>query len=203
MLITGFATGPGDVNCYLVAARPRAAAVVIDPGDEAAPTLEYYFDVNGFVPAAVLLTHGHATHAASTFELCAGWDIPAYIHPADRSLLAELADGEPEAVVEVHDGDEFTVADILVTVDHIPGHTAGSVVYRMVADTDEGPVTVAFTGDTLLDNGLGAGGDHQQQAQPVAGKLMVLDDDTVVLPGHGPSTSIGAARRSYPNLQES
>lgn len=184
MLITGFATGSGDVNCYLVAARPGGAAVVIDPGDEAVQTLEYYFDVNGFVPAAVLLTHGHVTHTASTFELCAGWDIPAYIHPADRDLLAGLGDGAPDVVVEVHHGDELAVADILVSVDHTPGHTAGSVVYRIVADTDEGPVTVAFTGDTPL------------------GKLMVLDDDTVVLPGHGPSTSIGAARRSNPNLQE-
>jgi hydroxyacylglutathione hydrolase len=184
VLISGFAIGSGDVNCYLVAARPGAAAVVIDPGDEAVPTLEYYFDVNGFVPAAVLLTHGHATHAASTFELCAGWDIPVYIHPADRPLLADLDHGEPDAVIELHGGDELSIADILVTVDHTPGHTAGSVVYRVIADTDEGPVTVAFTGDTRLEN------------------LMVLDDDTVVLPGHGPSTSIGAARRSNPNLQE-
>ncbi|CAN5706156.1 MBL fold metallo-hydrolase [soil metagenome] len=202
MLITGFPTGPGDVNCYLVAGGPGAPALVIDPGDEAVPTLEYYFDVNGFIPAAVLLTCGHAAHAASAFDLGAGWNIPTYVHPADRSLLAELGDQQPETVIEVHDGDALTVADILVAVDHTPGHTPGSVVYRVVADTDEGPVTATFTGDTLLDTGFGAGADHDQQVRSVIGKLMVLDNKTVVLPGHGPSTTIGECRRSNPKLQE-
>ncbi|CAN5201441.1 MBL fold metallo-hydrolase [soil metagenome] len=202
MLITGFPTGPGDVNCYLVAGGPRSAAIVIDPGDEAVATLEYYFDVNGFTPAAVLLTCGHAAHAASAFDLGAGWDIPTYLHPADRSLLAELGDAQPETVLEVHDGDQLEVADILVAVDHTPGHSPGSVVYRVVADTDEGPVMAAFTGDTLLDTGLGAGGDQQQQVRSVIDKLMVLENKTVVLPGHGPSTTIGSCRRSNQNLQE-
>ncbi|CAN5127603.1 MBL fold metallo-hydrolase [soil metagenome] len=202
MLITGFPTGPGDVNCYLVAGGPGAPAIVIDPGDEATPTLEYYFEVNGFVPAGVLLTCGHATHAASAFDLGVAWDIPTYLHPADRSLLAELGVEQPAAVLEIHDGDELAVADILVSVDHTPGHTPGSVVYRVIADTDEGPVAAAFTGDTLLDAGLGAGADHDQQLRSVITKLMVLDNKTVVLPGHGPSTTIGACRRSNPKLQE-
>jgi hydroxyacylglutathione hydrolase len=203
VLITGFPTGPGDVNCYLVANGSGAPAIVIDPGDEAVPTLEYYFDVNGFVPAAVLLTCGHPAHAASAFDLGVAWDVPTYVHPADRSLLAELGGEQPESVIEVHDGDELVVADILVVVDHTPGHTPGSVVYRVVADTDEGPVTATFTGDTLLDTGLGAGADHDQQVRSVIDKLMVLENKTVVLPGHGPSTTIGACRRSNPNLQES
>ena len=62
VLITGFAVGPTEANCYLVAPRAGAAAIVIDPGDEAVPTLEYYFAVNDLTPAAVLLTHGHPTH---------------------------------------------------------------------------------------------------------------------------------------------
>lgn len=189
------------MNCYLVAGAPRTAALVIDPGDEAVLTLEYYFEVNGFVPAAVLLTCGHAAHAASAFELGAGWDIPTYVHPADRSLLAELGDRQPENLIEVLGGDRLAVADILVAVDHTPGHTPGSVVYRVEADTDEGLVPVAFTGDTLLDPGLGARGD-QQQTRSVIEKLMVLDNKTVVLPGHGPSTTIGECRRSDPKLQE-
>ena len=190
------------MNCYLVAGGPRRPAIVIDPGDEAVLTLEYYFEVNGFVPAAVLLTCGHAAHAASAFELGAGWDIPTYVHPADRPLLAELGDRQPEDVIEVLGGDQLTVADILVAVDHTPGHTPGSVVYRVDADTEEGPVLVAFTGDTLLDTGLGAGGDQALQIRSVMEKLMVLENKTVVLPGHGPSTTIGACRRSNPKLQE-
>ncbi|WP_199253391.1 MBL fold metallo-hydrolase [Mycolicibacterium mengxianglii] len=208
MLITGFAAGPGDVNCYLVANGPGAAALVIDPGDEAVATLEYFFAANGLTPAAVLLTHGHASHAASAFDLGVAWDIPTYLHPADRCLLAELGAEQPEMVVDVHDGDDVSVADIVVAVDHTPGHTAGSVVFRLTADTDEGPVPVVFSGDTLLNTGLGVGDDcggdpeQQQQLRSVATKLMVLDDRTVVLPGHGPSTTIGACRRSNPKLQE-
>jgi glyoxylase-like metal-dependent hydrolase (beta-lactamase superfamily II) len=180
VLITGFATGPGDVNCYLVAAAPGAEAIVIDPGDEAVPTLEYYFAVNGFTPAAVLLTHGHATHAASAFDLSVGWGIPTYLHAADRSLLDEMGPEQPDTLIDVRDGDELEIADILVTVDHTPGHTAGSVVYRVTADADEGSVPVAFTGDS---------------APAALRKLMVLEDSAVVLPGHGSSTTVGAVRR--------
>jgi hydroxyacylglutathione hydrolase len=178
VLITGFATGPDSVNCYLVAAAPGAAALVIDPGDEAVPTLEYYFAVNGLTPAAVLLTHGHPGHAASAFDLSAGWSIPTYLHPGDRALLAELGAEAPEPLLEVHGGDELTVADILVGVEHTPGHTPGSVSYRVTADTDDGLVPVVFTGDAQI-----------------TGKLLALDDHAVVFPGHGSSTTIGAARR--------
>jgi glyoxylase-like metal-dependent hydrolase (beta-lactamase superfamily II) len=180
VLITGFATGPGGANCYLIAGAPGAAAVVIDPGHEATPTLEYYFTVNGFTPAAVLLTHGHAAHAASAFDLGVGWGIPTYLHPADRQVLAELGDEQPETLVDVDDGEELRIADILITVAHTPGHTLGSVVYRVDADSDEGDVPVVFTGDTV-------GG--------ATGKLLALEDRTVVLPGHGSSTTLGAFRR--------
>ncbi|MGB3486214.1 MAG: MBL fold metallo-hydrolase [Mycobacterium sp.] len=188
MLITGFATGPGGVNCYLVAQSQGGPAVVIDPADEAVPTLEYYFEVNGFTPAAVLLTHGHPTHAASAFDLSVGWGIPTYVHPADLALLAQLGDHQPPMVLEVHDGDELSIADILVTVDHTPGHTAGSVVYRVLADSDEGPVPVVFTGDAA--------------PAAVLEKLIAVDNTAVVLPGHGSSTTIGAYRRFNREPQE-
>ena len=99
VLITGFAVGPHQTNCYLVAARSGGPAVVIDPGDEAVPTLEYYFAVNDLAPAAVLLTHGHGGHTASVFDLCAGWQIPAYLHPADNHLLED----RPEELIAVAD----------------------------------------------------------------------------------------------------
>ena len=155
VLITGFAVGPTEANCYLVAPRAGAAAIVIDPGDEAVPTLEYYFAVNDLTPAAVLLTHGHPRHTASAFDVCAGWDVPAYLHPADRDLLED----PPDAVIDVTDGQRLEVADIVVTVDHTPGHTPGSVTYRVTADTDEGPAEVAFTGDTLGFRWIGRGDD--------------------------------------------
>ena len=205
VLITGFAVGPAETNCYLVAPRPGAAAVVVDPGEDAVPTLEYYFAANDLTLTAVLLTHGHSAHAASAYDLCEGWDVPVYLHPADRDLLAD----PPERVLEVHGGQPLDVAGIVVAVDHTPGHTSGSVVYRITADSDEGPAAVAFTGDPLGFRTLGhagCGGDHVedrgQLLASAAGKLLVLDDDTVVLPGHGTSTTIGDERRFNPLLKD-
>lgn len=204
MLITGFAAGIHNANCYLVAPRSGAQAIVIDPGEDVTQTLEYYFDVNALTPAAVLLTHGHPGHTASANELCDGWDIPVYIHAADRAMLSASDGGEPERLVEIADADQLRIADIVVTVDHTPGHTDGSVVFRVTADSDEGGVAVTFTGDTLLYRSIGRGDvfgeDCQQLLGSVGDKLMVLDDRTVVLPGHGISTSIGAERRFNPNL---
>ncbi|CAN5432032.1 MBL fold metallo-hydrolase [soil metagenome] len=204
VLITGFATGTYEANCYLVAPRSGAQAIVIDPGEDVVGTLDYYFDVNGLTPAAVLLTHGHPGHTASAAELCEQWDIPVYIHAADRPMLGASDSGEPERVLEFADGDQLQIADILVTVDHTPGHTDGSVVFRVTAESDEGDVPVAFTGDTLSFRSIGrsdvAGEDGHRLLGSVTDKLMVLDDKTVVLPGHGQSTSIGAERRFHPNL---
>ncbi len=201
-MITGFATGAAEVNCYLVAPRRRGRAIVIDPGDEAVPTLEYYFAANELTPAGVLLTHGHGGHTASAADLCAGWEIPAYIHSADRALLADTDYGGPDEVVELADGWCLDIAGIAVAVDHTPGHTDGSLVFRVMADTDEGPVGTVFTGDTLLRRSTGAAVDPARLLVSITEKLLVLDDETVVLPGHGSSTTIGAERRFNPVLKD-
>jgi hydroxyacylglutathione hydrolase len=201
VLITGFAVGRFDTNCYLIAARPGAGAVVIDPGEDAVATLEYYFAANDLSLAAVLLTHGHPGHTASAYDLCEGWDIPAYLHAGDLDLLAD----PPENIQEVEDGQRLEISDLVVTVDHTPGHSAGSVTYRLAADTDAGPADVAFTGDTLGFRSLGRGdcdADRQALKNSVATKLLVLGDATVVLPGHGTSTTIGGERRFNPDLKD-
>jgi hydroxyacylglutathione hydrolase len=201
VLITGFAVGKFDTNCYLVAAQPGAGAVVIDPGEDAIATLEYYFAANDLSPEAVLLTHGHPGHTASAYDLCEGWDIPAYLHPADFDLLVD----PPENVQKIQDGQRLEISKLVITVEHTPGHSAGSVAYRLAADTDEGPVDVAFTGDTLGFRSLGRGdcdADRTALLNSVAGKLMVLGDATVVLPGHGTSTTIGGERRFNPDLKD-
>ncbi|VEG48469.1 metallo-beta-lactamase superfamily protein [Mycolicibacterium chitae] len=198
VLITGFATGAAETNCYLVAPRAGGAALVIDPGEDAVPTLEYYFAVNELSPAAVLLTSGRREVTGSAFDLCAGWDIPVYLHPADRDLLTD----PPEILRDLTDG-EIRLAEIVVHVDHTPGHTAGSLVYRVLADTDEGPATVAFTGHTLgfrTVGGPGCDSDRRQLLRSIREKLLVLDDDTVVLPAHGTSTTIGDERRHNKHL---
>jgi hydroxyacylglutathione hydrolase len=107
-------------------------------------------------------------------------------------------------VVELdRDGDKIELGGITVTVDHTPGHTRGSVVFRV--DRSAGRDPMAFTGDTLFKQTVGrtdlAGGSGRDLLGSIVEKLLVLDDDTLVLPGHGESTTIGLERRTNPFLE--
>ena len=133
--------------------------------------------------------------------------------------LAQLAMStmfrEPRQVVELdRDGDKLELGGFTVTVDHTPGHTMGSVVFRVTTGGNEhgdsgflppGPAELAFTGDTLFKQSIGRtdllGGSGRDLLTSIVSKLLVLDDDTVVLPGHGPKSTIGAERRTNPFLE--
>jgi hydroxyacylglutathione hydrolase len=112
---------------------------------------------------------------------------------------------EPKQVVEIGDGDKLELADVTVTVDHTPGHTRGSVTFRITKEAEHGPVDMAFTGDTLFKDSVGRtdlpGGSGRDLLGSIVDKLLSLDDDTVVLPGHGEATTVGAERRNNPFLQ--
>jgi hydroxyacylglutathione hydrolase len=107
---------------------------------------------------------------------------------------------EPKKVVDIRDGDKLELAGTTVIVDHTPGHTPGSVVFRVTAEVD-----TAFTGDTLFRQSVGRtdlpGGSGRDLLGSIVEKLLVLDDDTRILPGHGEATTIGAERRANPFLQ--
>ncbi len=120
--------------------------------------------------------------------------------------LAQLALGvlfsEPKQLVELNrDGDKIELGGITVAVDHTPGHTRGSVFFRM----PNGPRDLVFTGDTLFRSSVGRtdlpGGSGRDLLDSIVTKLLVLDDDTVVLPGHGPSATLGHDRRTNPFLK--
>ena len=108
-----------------------------------------------------------------------------------------------------HDGAVLDFGGVAVTVDHTPGHTRGSVVFRVDAGgpqrSDSGTGPVVFTGDTLFKQSVGRtdlpGGSGNALLNSIVGKLLVLDDDTLVLPGHGESSTIGAERRTNPFLE--
>jgi hydroxyacylglutathione hydrolase len=204
-------------NCYVLAQRPGADAVIVDPGQRAFAPLRRILDDNRLTPAAVLLTHGHIDHIWSAQKVSDTYGCPAYIHPADRFMLTDPIRGfgprlgqlvagaffrEPKQVIELdRDAALIGVGGTTVTVDHTPGHTRGSVVFRVSSDASE----VAFSGDTLFAGSVGRtdlpGGSGRDLLGSILGKLLVLDDDTVVLPGHGPATTIGAERRSNPFLE--
>ena len=200
---------PFQQNCAIVFDERSKRGVVVDPGGDAVGTCEYYFAANDWTPAAVLLTNARPGHAAAAYDLAAGWDIPVYLHRGDRDLLAEGDYGEPDDVREVADGQQLDIGGVEVSVAHLGSPTPGSVAYWVTADTDEGPIPVVFSGDTLLLRAVGhdCDGAGDPDSDPdlvaaVAAKLMVLDDKTVVMPGHGSSTSIGAERRANPHLKD-
>ena len=155
MLITGFPAGLLQCNCYVLAPRAGADAVVVDPGQRAMGQLRRILDENRLTPAAVLLTHGHIDHIWSAQKVADTYGCPVYIHPEDRFMLTDPIDGfgpqagavgvrarcsrEPRQVVELdRDGDKIDLGGITVTVDHTPGHTRGSVVFRVAAQASTG-----------------------------------------------------------------
>lgn len=220
MLITGFPAGMFATNCYIVAPHEGGPAVIVDPGQDDIGGVKEILAERDLTPEAVLLTHGHLDHTWTAQPLADEYGIPVYIHPDDRVMLADPLAGigpglgqfiqgqvfaEPKELVEIGDGDKLELAGITLTVDHTPGHTRGSVVFGIEVDSENGPVDVLFSGDTLFQMSIGRtdlpGGNHQQLLDSIAAKLLTRDDSTVVLPGHGNATSIGDERRANPFLE--
>ncbi|MGB3302262.1 MAG: MBL fold metallo-hydrolase [Gordonia sp. (in: high G+C Gram-positive bacteria)] len=213
MLIAGFPAGMFQTNCYLVAQDRGSDAVIIDPGQDAAPQVRQALAEYELTPVAIFLTHGHLDHTWNATELADEYSIPVYIHADDRGMLTEPGLGlgsalssmigdmtftEPEKVIEFVDGEDVDAAGIRWAVDHAPGHSLGSVL--LSPDSAE----VCFSGDVLFNGSIGRtdlpGGSHQQLLDSIAAKLLVRDDDVVILPGHGPQTTIGAEKASNPFL---
>ncbi|MCV7423024.1 MBL fold metallo-hydrolase [Mycobacterium yunnanensis] len=220
MFLTGFAAGMLQCNCYVLAPKQGADAIVVDPGQRAMAPLRKILDDNRLTPAAVLLTHGHVDHMWSAQKVGDTYGCPVFIHPEDREMLTDPIKGlgpriaqralstmfrEPRQVVELdRDGVELELGGVTVTIDHTPGHTRGSVVFRVApGEVDTG--ALAFTGDTLFKQSIGRtdlyGGSGRDLLTSIVTKLLVLDDDTVILPGHGPRSTIGAERRANPFLE--
>jgi hydroxyacylglutathione hydrolase len=217
VLIAGFPAGSFAANCYLVADAPGSECLIIDPGQDAMPGISEIVERYRLQPVAVLATHGHIDHIWSVAPVCGARGIPAYIHPADRALLTDPARGlslgpsqslfggltfsEPDDVRELADGMALELAGITLAVDHAPGHTPGSVTFRLHATADP---EALFTGDLLFAGSIGRtdlpGGDYETILASLARVCLPLPDETVVLAGHGPQTTIGAERAHNPFL---
>jgi len=203
-----------------VATGPGAECVVVDPGQDAAVGVAEIVREHRLKPVAVLLTHGHIDHMWSVTPVAGAYDATAWIHPADRHLLADPMAGisretaamllggryeftEPDEVAELADGQGLELAGLGVTVDHTPGHTAGSVTFRTPYPGDD-VSEVMFSGDLLFAGSIGRtdlpGGDHATMLETLRRKVLTLPDDVVVLPGHGEQTSIGQERVGNPFL---
>jgi hydroxyacylglutathione hydrolase len=223
VLVTGFPADAFGTNCYVVATGPGEQCVVVDPGIGVVDRLDAVLAEHRLQPAAVLLTHGHLDHTFSVAPVCGARGITAYVHPADREMLADpqkglsmdltamfggrLAYTEPDDVAELTDGATLSLAGLEITVDHAPGHTGGSVIFRLPgAGSSLDAEQICLSGDVLFAGSIGRtdlpGGSTPTMLTSLRDKILPLADDTVVLPGHGPATTIGRERASNPYLRE-
>jgi glyoxylase-like metal-dependent hydrolase (beta-lactamase superfamily II) len=224
VLVRGFPAGSFGTNCYVVAPAEGEQCLVIDPGQDAVQGVEDLLREHRLKPVAVLLTHGHIDHMWSVVPVCGAHGVPAYIHPADRDLLSDPAKGlslavgqqmfggltftEPDDVVELPEAGPIELAGLRLQVDLAPGHTPGSIVFRTPGEESGGEPAepLMFAGDLLFAGSIGRvdlpGGDWAQMQRSLAEVVLPLADATIVLPGHGPSTTIERERRTNPYLQD-
>lgn len=219
MLVTGFPAAVTDTNCYVLAIGDGEQCVVVDPGLGVVDRLDEVIETHRLHPMAVLLSHGHLDHTVSVLPVCEARDVPAYIHPADRGQLTDpwsglgmppgtpllgmagLTFAEPSDVRPLGDGDALRLAGLELTVRHAPGHSPGSVTFELV--TPEAPLLLS--GDLLFAGSIGRvdlpGGSEDQMMSSLVRVVLPLDDATVVLPGHGDSTTVGRERATNPFLR--
>jgi len=222
VLLKGFPTGVFAANCYVAATGVGAECVVVDPGQDAAPAIAEVVREYRLRPVAILLTHGHLDHMWSVLPVSGAYDTTCWVHPADRSMLADPLGAlpkewagallglqqefaEPDAVRELVDGAKLEIAGLTFVVDHTPGHTEGSVTFRTPYAGQDIP-ELMFAGDLLFAGSIGRtdlpGGDIRLLLRSLTEKVLPLDDRIVVLPGHGDQTTIGRERATNPYLRE-
>ena len=220
MFIAGFPAGPWATNCYVIATAPGQPCVIVDPGQGSIDGVLEIVREQHLVPAAVLLTHGHIDHVWSVAPVATGFDIPALIHADDRYRLADpigttssmgreqllamtkgaLELTEPSEVRVIGDEEGLDLAGLGLRVRHAPGHTEGSVVFE-IADVD---APIMLSGDLLFAGSIGRtdlpGGDGLAMVKSLTRVVLGAPDETLVLPGHGPQTTIGVERATNPYL---
>ncbi len=188
--------------------------VITDPGcqdEEERAALTEFLSGKGLIPEAILLTHSHPDHICSAGILQRQYDIPVYMHPAEKPFLNAIAVTEGAKigminldtefpVTDIADGDRLAFGtDLAFRVIETPGHSAGGVCYY----DEAGGILIA--GDTLFRGTIGrsdlAGGDYETLIRSILERLIPLPSETIVIPGHGGPTTIGAEAASNPFLE--
>ncbi len=209
MIIETFPVGLLQCNCTILGDKETGEAIIIDPGDDADTILEAVRK-HGLKPKQIVCTHTHIDHVGAIDDLQQRLGVPAAIHKADLMLFDNLDIqaqwiGLPppkRGVIDsfVQDGEAVACNGIELGVLHTPGHTPGSTTFHLGGDRN-----ILFTGDTLFMQSIGRtdlwGGSHPEIIRSIQRKLMTFDDDTLVISGHGQSTTIGHERRHNPFLR--
>ena len=200
-------------NCSIIGDPVTREALVVDPGDEVSRILEL-LGRHKLTVKAIVSTHAHIDHVGGLSKFHKYTGAPVMMHREDLPLYqamdvqAAFLGVMPPDLTDVHqlltDGDALQWGSLEAHVIHTPGHTPGSVSLYMPVEA--GKITLAapqlFAGDTLFAGSIGRtdlwGGSMEDILDSLRGKLMALPDETVVHPGHGPTTSIGEERQSNP-----
>lgn len=207
MILETYPVGPLQCNCTLLGDEDAAEAIVIDPGDEVS---RIYRRINelGLKLKQILVTHAHIDHVGGALKLKRLTGAPILLNENDLPLLKLMEQqaawvGVPTPEVAPPDAslDEGMVVGLdryPARVLHTPGHTQGSVCLHIE------PLKMVIAGDTLFAGSIGRtdlpGGNSSQIIESIASRLMALPDETKVLPGHGPATTIGVERNTNPFL---
>jgi len=210
MRLEAFTLGPWMTRCYLLAPDTGERCWIVDAGFEPAPLIERVRAL-GWKPAAVLLTHAHVDHVAGLAEVLEAFPgTQVLIHeaeaafPADPTLnLSSLLDTPieaPEPTGTFADGARLELGELVAEVRHTPGHSPGGVGFWLASEK------TLVAGDALFAGSIGRTdfptSDHRRLLESIRARFFTLPEETVVLPGHGPETTIGRERASNPFVGE-
>jgi glyoxylase-like metal-dependent hydrolase (beta-lactamase superfamily II) len=208
MIIQTFPVGPLLCNCTILGDEQAGEAIVIDPGDEVSRIHRRLTEL-GLKLKQILITHAHIDHVGGALKLKRLTGAPIFLNQNDLpqfEIMDEQAGWLGVATPETAPPDELLTDGLTVglkscqaEVLHTPGHTQGSVCLHFA------PLNLLLAGDTLFAGSIGRtdlpGGNYGQIIDSIESRLMALPNETKVLPGHGPMTTIGAERKSNPFLR--
>jgi glyoxylase-like metal-dependent hydrolase (beta-lactamase superfamily II) len=209
MIFDTFPVGPLQCNCTILGDEVSREALVIDPGGDPGQILAK-LEERHLTLKQIVCTHAHIDHVAAIFDLQQSTGASAALHEADMVLYEHLdlqaqwlqmaAPQHGNVESNLIDGQSIGCCGIGIGIIHTPGHTPGSTTFDLAGDRH-----ILFAGDTLFMNGIGRtdlwGGSHSEILSSIRNRLMTYDDDTLVIAGHGKSTTIGHERRHNPFLR--
>ena len=212
MKIVRFEVNLFGENTYVLFDEDSKDAIVVDPGmmaDSERDAVERFLKSSELHLQKIILTHAHVDHVASAAWLAAKYNTPIYASEAD----APLAEALPEQVKQFHlkiqldplhidhylkEGDVLKLAADEIKVLEVPGHSPGGLAYYVPSDN------LIITGDSIFPGSIGRtdlyGGSQQQLVASVKSKIMTLPLDTMIVPGHGPTTTVGQEKNYNPYL---
>ncbi|MDD2752605.1 MAG: MBL fold metallo-hydrolase [Candidatus Omnitrophica bacterium] len=200
MILETISVGPLESNCYILASKKNSLAIIIDPGADE-EKIRSVLNKHGLKPGIVVNTHGHYDHIGCDDK----FGVDVFVHKDDAELLRDAGRnfstflGNSFAVTSeiktLEDKQRIRLEEIELEVIHTPGHTPGGISLLMLQPENK----ILFTGDSLFYRSVGRtdfpGASHEQLIDAIKARLLGLADDTVIYPGHGPESTIGAEKR--------